>query len=132
MMSTCCLFTNSLCHSSSVHRLGSLGEARQLVGLCGSRGERISHALQCTVSHTDGCSDRSTLQIQMGNPVESVSRPRVTLCQRLTPGWTEADSRRADRQGGAKETQGLAFFILILRERAMLAHGYPGLWSQCN
>lgn len=59
-------------------------------------------------------------------------RLRVTPCQKLTPGWTEANSRGADRQEGAKETQGLAFFISILREKAMQVHGYPGLWSKCN
>lgn len=54
------------------------------------------------------------------------------MCQRLTPGWTEADSRETDRQGRTKEIQGLAFFILILREREMLIYEYPGLWSQYN
>lgn len=31
---------------------------------------------------------------------------------------------------GANKT--LAFFILIVKERAMLIHGYSGLWTQSN
>lgn len=43
---------------------------------------------------------------------------------------TDRQTGRSCGEKGANRT--LAFFILIVKERAMLIHGYSGLWSQSN
>lgn len=88
---------------------------------------------------------RAQSPILMGGLAGSCSRPRWGIQQKVF--WVKDNpvpkaNPRKDRSTRGRQTgrslgekganRSLAFIVLILKERAMLIHGYSGLWSQSN